>query len=612
MVLIAFSPRDPNLEKIDPTSFFDLSGANLPTLTNIDFSEQMIEEEICNLKNHSAPGPDHFPVTLLKNCKKELSKPLYLIWRASLDENDIGQICKHAIICPALKPNSESYLPKSYRPISLTSHLIKLFERIVRKAIIKHLTENQLLPSNQHGFLQGRSTLSQLINQVETIMREIESGNDVDSIYLDFAKAFDKVDHAILCRKIKEKQIGGLVGRWLHNFLTNRTQQVSANGAISAETPVLSGVPQGTVLGPILFVIMISDLGSDLTNAFISMFADDSRISSVATTQIAQAQFQNELDNIIYPWAPSNKAVFNGDKFEHVHFGKKSQSIPTYLDPEGSPITNKATVNDLGVTISSDLTWSSHIDKVITNCRKQSAWILRTFSSRDILTMRTLWISLIRPIVDYCSPLWSPNPTDYNMITRLEGVLRNFTKKVDGLRDLPYGDRLRAMNLHSIQRRHERYKIIYIYKIKEGLVPNLPCKPSAPEVSYALTFAPNPRTGCRCDMPKPTQHHNPVDIPRNSSFAFSAPKLWNCLPRSLSLMTGKSVDFFKAHLDNFLDLFPDEPRVSASGLYSDPNTGRISNSIWHMRYHSSLSANISNFNKNLENSLSIQGRASAR
>ena len=285
------------------------------------------------------------------------------------------------------------------------------------------------------------------------------------------------MDHFILCNKLKDKRIGGLVGAWLHNFLSNRTLQVSANGALSKPAAVLSGVPQGTVLGPILFIIMISDIDSNLQSSFLSLFADDSRISAISDSQECCEIFQNELNNNIYPWAQINKAAFNGDKFEHIHFGKNSREFAKYLDPNGNPITTKSEVRDLGITISDDLTWSSHIDKTIAKCRKQIAWILRIFSKRDIITMRTLWISLIRPIIDYCSPIWSPDHKNYFQIDRLEGVLRNFTKKVDNLHDLPYSTRLKEMRLSSIQRRHERYKILYIYKIKEGLVPNLPPHP---------------------------------------------------------------------------------------------------------------------------------------
>ena len=168
---------------------------------------------------------------------------------------------------------------------------------------------------------------------------------------------------------------------------------------------------------------------------------------------------------------------------------------------------------------------------------------------RDSLTMRTLWISLLRPTIDYCSPLWSPKPTNYGAIDHLEGVLRSFSKHVDNLRDLPYGDRLKAMNLQSIQRRHERYKIIYIFKIKEGLVPNLPPNPSMPENSFGLKFSYSPRGGCRCSLPNQILYHNPADIPRNSSFTLTASNLWNCLPPNINCIINRPVLNFRNQLD---------------------------------------------------------------
>ncbi|MEL7079429.1 MAG: reverse transcriptase family protein, partial [Cyanobacteria bacterium J06582_2] len=555
-----FSTTDPNNAINNPEQFFDISNSNVPSLTDIVFTPKMIEEEINNLKVNSAPGPDNFPVILLKSCKKQLSKPIYMIWRSSLDNNDIADIHLHAVIHPVLKPGSPANLPKSYRPISLTSHIIKIMEKILRKAIIKHLTDNNLLPNNQHGFIKGRSTLSQLLAQTETILRTIEEGNDLDSIYLDFSKAFDKVDHTILCTKLKRLGIGGKIGSWLHTFLTKRTQQVSANGALSDPAPVISGVPQGTVLGPILFIIKISDLDQGLEKSAISLFADDSRASSIVSSDSDKNNFQTELNDVIYPWAPTNKAVFNGDKFEHIHFGKKMSPSPTYYDPQGNPIETKNLIKDLGILISNDLSWSPHINKVISECRKQTAWILRTFTKRDILTMRALWISLVRPIIDYCSPLWSPSPKSYGCIDKLEGVLRSYSKHVENLQDKNYKERLKALNLQSIQRRHERYKIIYVYKIKESIVPNLPQNPFNSDFSFALKFSQTTRNGIRCSIPNPTLYHNPAEIPRNSSFALSASNLWNCLPPKITTITNVTVLNFKKQLDKFLDLFPNEPR----------------------------------------------------
>ena len=592
-----YSSPDPTNPINNPENFFTLNNTNLPSLLDINFNENTIVEKIATLKNNSAPGPDHFPVLLLKNCKKELSKPLYIMFRHSLDHADIAPIHKHGIICPVLKPNSNRHLPKSYRPISLTSHIIKIFEKIISSAIIQHLSDNNLLPTNQHGFLKGRSTLSQLLNQIETITKVIESGQTLDTVYLDFAKAFDKVDHKTLYNKIKELRIGGKVGVFLYSFLNNRTQQVAANGAISSPSPVISGVPQGTVLGPILFIIMIYDLDKNLNKAFAALFADDSRVSTVVTSPTDAQAFQTELDNKLYPWAPQNKATFNGEKFEHMHFGRKIENQAPYLDPSGNPIAEKQIVKDLGVWISNDLSWNHHIDKIISDSKRQAAWILRTFTKRDKTTMRTLWMSLIRPILDYCSPLWSPSPTNYGNIDRLEGVLRGFSKHVDGLENLPYNLRLHALNLQTIQRRHERYKILYLYKIKEGLVPNLNSDPSTPNNQITLEFKPTPRIGTKCFIPGLKLYHNPGITHRNNSFALTACNLWNCLPTNLSKITNYPVDRFKHYLDLFLDLFPDEPRCCASGEYYDPNTGRLSNSILHMKNHNSIKSKIASFQK---------------
>lgn len=578
-----YSPTDPQNKIDDPQAFFNLD-TDLESLQDIHFTEDMIEEEIGTIRNNSAAGPDHFPALLLKKCKKELKKPLYILWRTSLSDCDIAQVFKHAITCPVLKNYSESYLPKSYRPVSLTSHLIKTFEKIVAKAILSHLRKNKLLPWNQHGFLNERSTVSQLLSQTETILRYLEAGYCADTIYLDFAKAFDKVDHYLLCKKLKEKRIGGKVGAWLHNFLTNRTLQVSANGSLSASAPVLSGVPQGTVLGPILFIIMISDIDENLNHAFMSLFADDSRVTRKITNQEDCALLQKELDNVIYPWAESNNAVFNGDKFEHIHFGKRKNNCNNdwqYKDNNGNSIKSQTSVKDLGITITNDLSWTAQIENTISKCRRMSAWILRTFTKRDIATMRTLWTTMLRPLVDYCSPVWSPSPSRLGHIDRLEGILRGFSKHVDGLENLTYTKRLEALKLHSIQRRHERYKIIYLYKMKEKLVPPLPPDPLQPGVSFALEFKQTSRNGTRCNIPSPPRWKSKATIARKSSFAETASTLWNNLPSWLTSISGATVDAFKKNLDKHLDTLTDVPRCNSTGQYRD-HAFRVSNSIIHV------------------------------
>ena len=284
--------------------------------------ECVLIEKILKKCDIDVPGTDHFPTILMKECAEELSEPLFILWRHSLGSGDIVPLLKSAVICPILKPGAQRNHPKSYRPVSLTSHIIKVFERIVRTALVGYLNINNLLPEDQHGFMKGRSTLSQLLEHVEDSIRAWEIGKATDTVYLDFAKAFDKVDHDILCHKLKNLGIKGKVGIWIKEFLSGRSQQVSANGILSESVPVISGVPQGTVLGPILFIIMISDLGKELIYSVVSKYADDTKnIARISNLTDAEG-FQYELDNIVYPWAPENNMTLNGDKFEYHRIGK--------------------------------------------------------------------------------------------------------------------------------------------------------------------------------------------------------------------------------------------------------------------------------------------------
>ena len=177
---------------------------------------------------------------------------------------------------------------------------------------------------------------------------------------------------------------------------------------LSDPTPVISGVPQGTVLGPILFIIMIDDLDSELTRSVASKYADDTRVTAKISDPDDAENFQTELDNKIYPWGPANNMSLNGDKFEHLHVGKNLHQLKsTYTDPAGDVIKEKEHIKDLGVTISNDLTWSKHIKEVVSKARVMTGWVLRTFSTREMDPMITMWNSQVRSILDYCSPLWS-------------------------------------------------------------------------------------------------------------------------------------------------------------------------------------------------------------
>ncbi|MCP4252797.1 MAG: reverse transcriptase family protein, partial [Candidatus Scalindua sp.] len=203
-------------------------------------------------------GPDGIPAILLKKLKKDISKPLAILLRRSIDEGKIPEIFKMAYVTPIHKGGTKQK-PEQYRPVSLTSHIMKVFERVIKKKILSHLVENKMFNKGQHGFVPGRSTQTQLLSHYNDIFDTLSEGKRLDTVFLHFAKAFDKVDHEILLEKVKKHKISGKIGKWIKEFLTNRKFRVVANGCMSEEGDVISGVPQGTVLAAVLFVIKILD-----------------------------------------------------------------------------------------------------------------------------------------------------------------------------------------------------------------------------------------------------------------------------------------------------------------------------------------------------------------
>ena len=221
----------PKSEKIvsDPISFFKTD--NDFTLNDINFNQNDVKKAMLEVSATAAPGPDYFPALLLNKCADTLSTPIYIIWRKSLDLGKIPSLTKDALVSPIHKGDSRALL-KNYRPISLTSHIIKVFECIIRKQLVDHLQDNNIMNPNQHGFRSGRSCLSQLLAQYNLVLRQMEEGKNIDVIYLDFAKTFDKVDHGILIHKLRDIGISGKLGIWLNDFLTDRSQSVVINGII--------------------------------------------------------------------------------------------------------------------------------------------------------------------------------------------------------------------------------------------------------------------------------------------------------------------------------------------------------------------------------------------
>ena len=256
----------------DVTSFFyadEHSNLNSkPKLTTINFTKEDVESAIKSLKINSVPGPDGMTGELLTNYASVISEPLAALFTKSLTEGSVPTLLKRAAVVPIYKGGDRS-LPSNYRPVSLTPILMKVMEKIVWENIVTFLTENNLFNPSQHGFMKGRSCLSALLSVYDELINNLSNCQPscIDMIYLDFAKAFDKVDHGVLLHKLKSMGITGDLGNWLLNFLSDRKHFARMPGGISNDGPVLSGVPQGTVLGPLLFLVLLSDISKDINHS---------------------------------------------------------------------------------------------------------------------------------------------------------------------------------------------------------------------------------------------------------------------------------------------------------------------------------------------------------
>ena len=468
------------------------------------------------------------------------------------------------LICPVHKGGSRG-LPKNYRPVALTSHLVKVFERVVRKALVKHLEENGLLPDGQHGFRALRSTLTQLLSYWDLILDELEQGDGVDVIYTDFSKAFDKVETGVLLHKLKDCGISGRVGSWLASFLNSeaRKQAVVVDGRISSLSPVISGVPQGTVLGPVLFLIHISDIATGLSqNTTASSFADDTRVKRGIHSTADCHSLQADL-TLVYNWASKVNMHFNGEKFECMRFWPNPSSSPdfTYLGPDGEPIEVKESLKDLGVHLSSDLTFRLHIEKVVSAASKMAGWGLRTFRRRSLVTMRTIWKSLVQPKLDYCSQFWSPG--DQESINRIESVQRHFISAVSFLQEMSYWEKLKKFQAYSQERRRERYMIIFLWKISQGLVKG-----------YSLLFTGVLGRRGRTAVPNAVlmSSSSLVRKARECSMGVKGARIFNLLPSEIRNIDADNVDQFKKNLDEFLSQVPDQPTTAGLGRAAETNS----------------------------------------
>ena len=360
-----------------------------------------------------------------------------------------------------------------------------------------------------------------------------------------------------MLKKLKHYGIGGNVLRWIEQFLTNRTQTVQVEGSLSSPQPVVSGVPQGTVLGPILFLLYINDLLPTLKNCQGLCFADDTKLISRILGLESTTLLQEDLCRVI-EWSSINNMELHEDKFQLLSYPLNNsyllRQLPFYPEnveyntPKGHVIELTDTARDLGVLVSCNRSWSPHIEQTAQGARKMASWVLSAFRDRSPSVMLTLYKSMVRSRLEYCCPVW--NPVKISDIQKLENVQRCFVRKIAGLKDMSYWDRLKKLNITSLQRRRERYCIIQVWKIFNDHAPN----------DVQMQFKHHPRHGIKAIIPQiNTKAQLSVRSDYDSSFGVRAAQLWNILPAHVSQLN--SIERFKIGLGRFLEQFPDMPPV---------------------------------------------------
>ena len=285
-------------------------------------------------------------------------------------------------------------------------------ESILRDAIVDHLSVNKLLLPSQHGFMKSKSCLTNLLEYLDTLTKLVDEGHSVDIIYCDFAKAFDKVPHQRLLIKMKAHGIQGEVLKWVEEWLSGRKQRVVLNGKTSGWSSVTSGVPQGSCLGPTLFLIFINCIDNCINTitGIISKFADDTKVGRVVANENDREELQREIDNLM-DWTKKWQMEFNASKCKVIHFGKKNPGYSYTMGgyaPAGVVLEAVEEEKDVGVMISNTLKPSSQCSKAAKKANQVLGQMVRAFHYRDKQTWIKLYKTYVRCHLEYSIQAWSP------------------------------------------------------------------------------------------------------------------------------------------------------------------------------------------------------------
>ena len=356
----------------------------------------------------------------------------------------------------------------NYRPVSLTSVVCKILEKLIRKKWVEHLEKHEILSERQYGFRKGKSCVTNLLCYYDRVAETMQERDGwVDSIYLDFKKAFDRVPHKRLIWKLE--YIGGIQGhllKWMQDFLKEREMRTILRGKYSSWREVTSGVPQGSVLPPIMFLVYISHINDNIsTESYLNMFADDVKIQKTIKNEDSCRELQKDLRKL-YDWSHKWQMEFNAEKCHVMKFGK-SAKMPDWDYLLGSNTLQESNKEkDLGVIINNKLSPEDHINDKVRNTYNLLANMRMAFAYIDEEMVKKIITSFIRPTLEYAAVVWNPHLKKH--VKKIEKVQRAATIWAPSLRDLNYEERLNKFNLPTLEKRRKRGNMIMLYKCVEG------------------------------------------------------------------------------------------------------------------------------------------------
>ena len=486
--------------------------ANLPTkkklynqkINPLRVTTEGVKKLLDGININKSKGPDNIANIVLKNCAAQLAPVISYIFQLSIDTGTLPKDWRSANIAPIFKKGNV-HLPENYRPVSLTCVTCKLLEHIICRHMLNHLEKNNILTNLNHGFRSGYSCETQLITTIQDILSQQNLGQQIDIAILDFSKAFDTVPHNKLLQKLENYGIDGNINNWLRDFLTNRQMQVVVDGAASDPATVDSGVPQGTVLGPILFLCHINDLPESVKSQ-VRLFADDCLLYRTIKSPHDHTTLQKDLESL-EEWASLWGMRFNAKKCYIMSVNQQSSHF-YQLD---NHILQQVEENPyLGVTLSSDMKWGTHISKITKKANSTLGFLRRNLKYSPIQCRKTAYLALVRSTLEYSSIVWDPYLI--KDIERLEKVQRQAARFI--MKDYRSREEgcvtrmLDQLELPSLQRRRKMNRLTFLYRVVEGQVPALPCHDILTKIRGKRQIKPKQFKNCVTTNPIDNQETN--------------------------------------------------------------------------------------------------------